>query len=148
VVIVDTPAQLSEAVLAAFDLSERLYVLATLDLPSVRNMSVFLHTLDKLKIPSGNVRLVLNKAESDVGLEVPKIEKLFPQGFSSVLPYAKEVSKSINLGMPVLISSPGAEVSRKMAAGMADLLPEQARKSLDGRGPVAAAGGRFQRFFR
>src|SRR5207244_13328018 len=131
VVIVDTPAQLSEAVLAAFDLSERLYVLATLDLPSVRNMSVFLHTLDKLKIPAGNVRLILNKAESDVGLEVPKIEKLFPQGFSSVLPYAKEVSKSINLGMPVLISSSAAEVSRKMAAGMIDLLPENTRQALD-----------------
>src|SRR5207249_6085683 len=117
------------------------------DLPSVRNMSVFLHTLDKLKIPSANVRLILNKAESDVGLEVSKIEKLFPQGFSSVLPYAKEVSRSINLGMPVLMSSPGAEVSRKMAAGMTDLLPERTRRSLDVRTP-AASGGRLHRIFR
>jgi pilus assembly protein CpaE len=148
IVIVDTPAQLSEAVLAAFDLSERLYVMATLDLPSVRNMSVFLHTLDKLKIPSGNVRLVLNKAESDVGLEVAKIEKLFTQGFSSVLPYAKEVSKSINLGMPVLMSSPGADVSKRMAAGMIDLLPEGTRPAMAGRRAAPAGGGRLFRLFR
>ena len=41
-VLVDTPPALAETVLAAFDLSDLLYVMATLDLPSVRNMSVFL----------------------------------------------------------------------------------------------------------
>src|SRR6185295_14883761 len=51
-VVVDTPPQLNENVLAAFDLSDHLYVMATLDLPSVRNMSVFLSTLDRLKVPA------------------------------------------------------------------------------------------------
>ncbi|MGH9000820.1 MAG: AAA family ATPase, partial [Acidimicrobiia bacterium] len=36
-VVVDTPAALTEVVLAAFDLSEHLVTLATVDLPSVRN---------------------------------------------------------------------------------------------------------------
>jgi pilus assembly protein CpaE len=122
-VIVDTPAQLSEIVLGAFDRSDTLFTLATLDLPSVRNMGVFLTTLQRLKIPSENVRLILNKAESDVGIEVDQVVKLFPQGFSSVLPYSRDVSRSINLGMPVLAASPGADVSRKLAAGMTPLLP-------------------------
>ena len=99
-VIVDTPAALTEIVLAAFDLSDQLYVMATLDLPSVRNMGVFLNTLDKLKIPSDNVKLILNKAEQDVGIDVDQVTKLFPQGFTSVLPYAREVSKSVNVGTP------------------------------------------------
>ena len=55
--IVDTPPALAETVLAAFDLSDMLYVMATLDLPSVRNMSVFLGTLERLKVPTDNVRL-------------------------------------------------------------------------------------------
>jgi pilus assembly protein CpaE len=123
-VVVDTPAALTEIVLAAFDLSNQLYVMATLDLPSVRNMGVFLNTLDKLKIPSDNVKLVLNKAERDVGIEVDQIERLFPQGFTSVLPYAREVSKSVNVGTPILAFAPAAEVSRRMAGGMASLLPD------------------------
>jgi pilus assembly protein CpaE len=123
-VIVDTPAQLSEIVLAAFDRSDTLFTMATLDLPSVRNMGVFLTTLQRLKIPSENVRLILNKEESNVGIEVDQVVKLFPQGFSSVLPYSREVSRSINLGMPVLAASPGAEVSRKLALGMTPLLPD------------------------
>jgi pilus assembly protein CpaE len=122
-VIVDTPPALAETVLAAFDLSDMLYVMCTLDLPSVRNMSVFLGTLERLKVPTDNVRLVLNKAESDVGIDIEQVTKLFPQGFESVLPYAKEVSRSINLGMPVMAASPTAEVSSLMAAGMKLVLP-------------------------
>lgn len=126
-VIVDTPPQLNECVLAAFDLSDLLYVMATLDLPSVRNMSVFLGTLERLKIGSDNVRLILNKAESDVGIDIDQVTKLFPQGFESVLPYAKEVSRSINLGMPVLAASPQSEISRLMTSGMKPLLPAEAQ---------------------
>ncbi|MBV8161836.1 MAG: AAA family ATPase, partial [Acidimicrobiia bacterium] len=126
-VIVDTPAALTEIVLAAFDLSDELFTLATLDLPSVRNMGVFLNTLDKLKIPADNISLILNKAEKDVGIDIEQITKLFPQGFMSVLPYAREVSKSINVGMPVMAFNPNAEVSRRITSGLRDFLPEDMR---------------------
>lgn len=123
-VIVDTPAQLSEIVLATFDRSDVLFTLATLDLPSVRNMGVFLSTLQRLRIPSENVRLILNKAESNVGIEIDQVTKLFPQGFSSILPYSKEVSRSINFGLPVLAASPSADVSKKLSEGMVPFLPD------------------------
>ena len=51
-IVVDTPAQLSEIVLAAFDHSTRVLCMVTLDLPSIRNMRVFLTTLEKLRINS------------------------------------------------------------------------------------------------
>jgi pilus assembly protein CpaE len=143
-VVVDTPPQLNESVLAAFDLSDMLYVMATLDLPSVRNMSVFLATLDKLKISSDNVKLILNKAESDVGIDVDQVTKLFPQGFESVLPYAKEVSRSINLGMPVMAASPQSEISRLMTAGLKVLLPPDAQLKVEDLGPMKKRG-RFAR---
>ncbi|MDQ4132516.1 MAG: AAA family ATPase [Actinomycetota bacterium] len=126
-VVVDTPGALTEIVLAAFDLSNQLYVMATLDLPSIRNMGVFLSTLEKLKIPADNVKLVLNKAERDVGLDVDQVTRMFPQGFTSVLPYAREVSKSVNVGTPILAFAPTADVSRRMCDGLAPLLPEDVR---------------------
>ena len=121
-VIVDTPPYLSEVVLAAFDMSDALYAIATLDLPSVRNMGVFLSTMDRLKIPADNVSLILNKAERDVGINIEQVTKLFPQGFAAVLPYAKEVSKSINLGIPVVAAAPTADISRKIVAGFAEFV--------------------------
>jgi len=139
-VVVDTPPQLNESVLAAFDLSDMLYVMATLDLPSVRNMSVFLSTLDRLKISTDNVKLILNKAESDVGIDIEQVTKLFPQGFQSVLPYAKEVSRSINLGMPVMAASPQAEISRLMNTGMKPLLPAEAQAKVEDAAPPKKRG--------
>ena len=145
-VVVDTPSALTEIVLAAFENSERLFVMATLDLPSVRNLGVFLTTLEKLKVPTDNIRLILNKAESDVGIEVAQVEKLFPQGFEAVLPYAKEVSRSINLGMPVMASSPGAEVSRNMVPTMASLLPADLRARIALPAPISGSNF-FKRLF-
>jgi MinD-like ATPase involved in chromosome partitioning or flagellar assembly len=101
-------------------------------------MGVFLSTMDRLKIPADNVRLILNKAERDVGIDVEQVTKLFPQGFSAVLPYAKEVSKSINLGQPVVAASPTSEISRRIVEGFRDLTG-----SIDGHpaAGVAAASG-------
>lgn len=126
-VVIDTPAQLSEMVTVSLDLSEQLFVMTTLDLPSVRNMSVFLSTLERLRIPTETIQLILNKAESDVGIDIGQVEKLFPQGFRAVLPYAKEVSRSINLGTPVMGSAPHSEIARRMDALMVDLLPPDLR---------------------
>ncbi|GAC1586697.1 MAG: response regulator [Acidimicrobiales bacterium] len=145
-VVVDTPAALTEIVLAAFDLSDVLYTMATLDLPSVRNMGVFLNQLERLKIPSDNVRLILNKAERDVGIDVDQVTRLFPKQFSAVLPYAKEVSRSINLGMPVMASAPTAEISELMSRGLSDLLPPDARMRLEASRPTKA--GLFARLFK
>lgn len=145
-VLVDTPPALAETVLAAFDMSDLLYVMATLDLPSVRNMSVFLSTLDRLKIDTGNLRLVLNKAEEDIGIDIDQVTKLFPQGFESVLPYAKEVSRSINLGMPVMAASPEAEISRLMAGGMKLVLPADLQARIDEENAPKKTG--LRRLFR
>jgi pilus assembly protein CpaE len=114
--------------------------MATLDLPSVRNMSVFLGTLERLKIPTENMRLVLNKAETDVGIDIDQVTKLFPQGFESVLPYAKEVSRSINLGMPVMAASPTAEISSLMAGGMKLVLPAELQTQVEADTAVKKSG--------
>ena len=147
--VVDTPAALTEVVLAAFDVSEHLFSLATVDLPSVRNLGVFLQTLDKLRIPADNISLILNKAERDVGLDIGQITRLFPQGFKAILPYAKEVSRSINMGMPVLASDPTAEVSRKLATCLLDYLPDAERaKANEGLEMPAKNPSRFKLFGR
>ena len=147
-VVVDTPSALNEIVLAAFDLSDTLFTMATLDLPSVRNMGVFLSALERLKIPSDNIQLLLNKAETDVGIDVAQVTRLFPQGFTAVLPYAKEVSRSINLGVPVLASSPNAPISKLILEGFSPLLPDadRAKTAFAASAPVAETGRR--RLFR
>ncbi len=117
-VVIDTPTALSEAVLVALEQADQILVLATLDLPSVRNLGIMLATLKKLKVPVERVSLLLNKVEPDVGIDVSRVEQYFPQGFSMIIPYGREVNRSLNMGQPVLAYAPRGEVSKALAAGL------------------------------
>jgi MinD-like ATPase involved in chromosome partitioning or flagellar assembly len=108
-------------------------------------MGVFLNQLERLKIPADNIKLILNKAERDVGIDVDQVTRLFPKQFSAVLPYAKEVSRSINLGMPVIASSPTAEISKLMSSGLRELLPIELQSRVEDAHP--SRGGFLGRFF-
>jgi pilus assembly protein CpaE len=117
-VVVDTPTALSEGVLVALEHADQIFCLATLDLPSVRNLGIMLATLKKLKVPVERVTLLLNKVEPDVGIDVARVEQYFPQGFSMIIPYGREVNRSLNMGQPVLAYAPRGEVSKALASGL------------------------------
>jgi pilus assembly protein CpaE len=125
-VVVDTPPSMNEVVLAAFDRSHSLVVMATLDVPSLRNLRVFLSTLDRLQLDAEHVSLVLNKAEDGTGIDIGRLQRVYPQGFTAVLPYATEVTRSINRGQPVVMTSPDSDVSRSFIDGATRLVaPEE-----------------------
>ncbi len=121
-VVVDTPPALTEPVITAMELSDLVHVLATLDVPSLRNMSAFLRTLEQLNVPAENVRLVLNKVERDLGVDVVQLKKLYPAGFLVELPYVREVTKSLNLGTPMMALAPESVISRQLEAGLSSLV--------------------------
>jgi len=120
-VVLDTPAALTEVVLVAIEHADYNFALATLDLPSVRNMGALLATLTKLKVPADRVKLVLNKVERDVGMDVERIQKYFPQGFTAVIPYAREVNRALNMGVPMLAFAPRTTVSKALESSLAEL---------------------------
>ncbi len=121
-IIVDTPAQLSEIVLAAFDHSTRVICMVTIDLPSIRNMRVFLSTLDKLRINGDSVGVVLNKFEDDSGIDIADVQDVLDNKVISVLPYSRDVMKSINKGKPALVSAAHSEIGMKLAGSMHQFL--------------------------
>jgi pilus assembly protein CpaE len=121
--IIDTPPSLNEVVLSSFDISEHLIVLATLDVPSVNNMRVFLSTLERLKISHEGLHLVLNKAEKNVGFTGADVEQILGRPWDLVLPYDREVSRAVNLGLPVTEAAPSTEVSRRLVQGLPSILP-------------------------
>ena len=95
-IVVDTPAQLSEIVLAAFDHSTRVLCMVTLDLPSIRNMRVFLSTLEKLRINSQTIGVVLNKVEDDIGIDINDVQEVLDNKIVSdpaVLPRGHEIDQ-------------------------------------------------------
>jgi septum formation inhibitor-activating ATPase MinD len=76
-----------------------------------------------------NQYLVMGKADRGVGIGVEEISGVIKRPFDVVVPYDKEVIRSIQRGQPVMVTAPGSEVSRAMAAGMSSLLGTTAESS-------------------
>ena len=123
-IVVDTPAQLSEIVLAAFDHSTRVLCMVTLDLPSIRNMRVFLTTLEKLRINSQTIGVVLNKVEDDIGIDISDVQEVLDNKIVDP-PVLREVMRSINKGKPALVSAANSEIGKKLASGMQQFLSDE-----------------------
>jgi pilus assembly protein CpaE len=145
-IVVDTPAQLSEVVLAAFDHSTKVLCMVTLDLPSIRNMRVFLSTLEKLRINSESIGVVLNKVEDDVGIKIQDVQDVLDNKIVSILPYSREVSRSINKGRPALVSAASSEIGQKLSAGMHQFLGGDFTPALTT--PTSANGGGIRKLMR
>jgi MinD-like ATPase involved in chromosome partitioning or flagellar assembly len=124
IVIADTPPSLNDVVIAALDRSDLVAVLATLDVPSLRNLTSFLDVLQRLDMNDHRVRLVLNKAERDVGITVEQANDAFGGRFEGVLPVDRAVSRSVNLGTTVAVHEPRAKISRALVPAINGLLAD------------------------
>ena len=110
-VVVDTPPAFDDHVLAAFDQSDMVALLATLDIPALKNLKLTLETLDLLNYPRERWRLVLNRADSKVGLALSEVEKTLKAPISVQIPSSRDVPASINRGVPIVLDDPKHPVS-------------------------------------
>ena len=124
VVIADTPPSLNDVVIAALDRSDTVCVLATLDVPSLRNLTAFMDVLRRLSLDDQRLRLVLNKAERDVGVTVEQANEAFGGRFDTVLPVDRAVSRSVNLGTTVAVHEPRSKISKALFPAVDSLLRE------------------------
>jgi len=111
VVVVDTPAAFSDFVLAAFDLTDLFLLIATLDIPALKNLKLTLETMDLLNYPRDRWRVVLNRADSKVGLTITEVEKTLRLPISAQIPSSRAVPISVNRGVPIVQDDPGHPVS-------------------------------------
>ena len=73
-VIVDTSPAFDEYALQAFDETDEMLLVTTLDVPTLKNVKVAVETLDLLNFPKPRRRLILNRADDKVGLTPEKVE--------------------------------------------------------------------------
>jgi pilus assembly protein CpaE len=130
-VVIDTPPAFSEPVLGAFDESDWLVMLATLDVPSIKNLKLTLQTMELLHFPKNRIRVVVNRADSKVGLRLPDVEKLLSSSVDATIPSSRSVPLSVNKGSPIMLEEPKgpvAESIRRVAALVAEGQPPSRTK--------------------
>lgn len=115
-VVVDTPAQFSEHVLTAMDNSAHHVLLTTPDVPALKNLRVTLDMLDLLSYPRNIRSVVVNRADSKVGLSSEDVERVVRCPIAAHVPSSRAVPISINNGTPITVATPGHPVSQAIIA--------------------------------
>jgi pilus assembly protein CpaE len=111
-VVIDTPSQLSEHVLAALDRSDQHVLLTTPELPALKNLRLTLDMLDLLSYPRDARALVFNRSDDDAGLQADEIEETLKYPIAANVPASRDVPVSINRGVPLAAAKPDHAVSR------------------------------------
>jgi pilus assembly protein CpaE len=110
--VVDTPAQFTDHVLTALDASHVHLLLATPDIPALKNLRIALDTFDLLDLPQQSRTVVLNRSDAKVGLTATDISRVIRVAISAHVPSSREVPVSINRGVPIMVGSPQHPVSK------------------------------------
>jgi pilus assembly protein CpaE len=110
-VVVDTPPAFTDHVLASFDASDHMALLTTLDIPALKNLKLALETLDLLGYARDRYHIVLNRADSKVGLVIEDVQKTLLLPISVQLPSSRAVPAAINRGVPIVQDAPNHPVS-------------------------------------
>jgi pilus assembly protein CpaE len=111
-VVVDTPPFFSDQVLAALDLSQWYILLATPDIPALKNLRLTLDMFELLEYPESQRIIVLNRSDSQVGLTHADIDRVVRAPIAGRVPSTRDVPVSINRGVPLMVDNPNNPVSR------------------------------------
>jgi pilus assembly protein CpaE len=117
-VIVDTPPGFTPEVIATIDVSSEICMVGMLDSLSLKNTKLGLETLDLMGYDGEHVTLVLNRADSRVGITPDDVSTIVGRGPDVSVPSDREIPRSVNEGTPIVASrqsSGAAKAFRSLA---------------------------------
>jgi pilus assembly protein CpaE len=136
-VVVDASVDYSDSALVCFDLSDDICLVTGLDVVGVKHLSKALDTLLAIGLPRTRFRVVLNRADSKVGLDAADVERVMKIEVDAMLPSSVLVPMSLNKGKPVVIDEPSSEVAtavRNLAERFVASVPVGDPEPLDANG--------------
>lgn len=113
-VVADTPAHFGEVVLGLLEDSDHICLVAGLDIPTIKNVKLGLQTLRLLDVPMTRVKLIVNRSNSKVRIDVGEVERTLGVKADALIPSDLAVPQSVNRGLPVTLESPRTEVARAL----------------------------------
>src|SRR3954470_10687963 len=131
VIVVDTSPFFHGPMLATLDQTDELLLVCSLDVPTLKNVRLSLQTLELLSFPLKKVAVVLNRANSKVGMKQSEVETALERKMTYQVPSDRAVPLSINRGTPVVLGDAGADFSvamRDIAKSVANPQPETQAK--------------------
>lgn len=122
-IFVDTWSSFQERVLTILDLSDRIVLLTTLEMPAIKNVKLFLEVAELLQYPPGKIILVANHADARRGIPVQEVSRNLRFDVSATISSdGQAVTNSVNRGVPLVLADPSNVVSRDVQALLQQIL--------------------------
>jgi pilus assembly protein CpaE len=134
--VIDGPPMFTDQMLTALDRSDEIVLVGSMDVPSIKNLKLAITTMTQLGHPREKLRIVLNRADSKVGLRASEVEKSLGVEIDVEIPSSRDVPLSINQGEPLAVSRPRSPVVQSIGQLVSALVP------------ATEGGGRSHRFRR
>jgi pilus assembly protein CpaE len=132
IVVVDCASSFSDATLAILDIADTILTVLTLEITSIKNLRLFLEVADQLGYPNDKVQLVLNRADSALGIRVADVEHSIGRKVDhTVVSDGRSVVYALNRGVPFFLSNREAQVSQDILR-LARSLKGEPEKARDG----------------
>jgi pilus assembly protein CpaE len=100
-VIIDTASNFSDVTLSALDSSDEILMVSPMDIVSVKNVKIGLEIMKSLEYPDEKVKILVNMANSKLGISYSDLERIFEKKISYMIPEGKKsLTKAVNKGEP------------------------------------------------
>ncbi|HLI63890.1 MAG TPA: cellulose synthase operon protein YhjQ/BcsQ [Terriglobales bacterium] len=125
-VVIDCPHGVHNLSLATIDCCDELYLIATPDVPALRDLSRHIDRLLQSNVPPTKIKVVVNRFSSEGALTLEQIEKAIRQPIAITIPNASsDLIRAMNTGNPVGPDRK-SEFAIQMKKWAATLVPDQA----------------------
>jgi pilus assembly protein CpaE len=105
-VIVDSSAYLTDVTLSVLDIADAIVLIATQDIPSIKNDRLFLDLLLTLNVPADKIAFVMNKYDKRIAISPEKVGENLKQQVMAVIPLdERTVIPAANRGVPFMLDN-------------------------------------------
>jgi pilus assembly protein CpaE len=132
-VIVDTPPGFVPEVIASIDSSSHVCMVGMLDSLSLKNTKLGLETLELMGYDAERIRVLLNRADSRVGIQRDEVDAIIGRSPDVFVPSDREIPISVNEGRPVVFGQGRSEAARAFQSLAALYVNGDAPASTNGR---------------
>lgn len=109
----DCTSYFNDTTLAILDSADIILTMLSLEITSIKNMRLFLEVTQQLGYETGKVRLVLNRADSALGIRVSDVEHSIGRKVDdTIVSDGRSVVYALNRGVPFFLSNREAQVSQ------------------------------------
>jgi len=115
-VVVDMPPHFDDVVLALLEEADEVLLVASLDIPSIKNLKVGIQTLDLLSVAGDKLHHVMNRANARVHLDISDVERALGVSAEFRIPSDIAIPQAVNRGIPVVLDKPRAPAALALRA--------------------------------